>query len=163
MSSTTTAAKETITDLDLVLKRTLNTSKEKIFKAWTTPELMKQWFVPKPWTLSKVETDVRAGGTSLIVMCDPEGNEYPNKGVYLEVVENEKIVFTDAYTSAWIPSEKPFFTGIILLEDAGDGKTNYTAIARHWKAEDREAHEKMGFHEGWGKCADQLEELCQTL
>lgn len=158
-----TSTTETITDRDLVLNRVLNVPREKIFQAWTNPELMKQWFVPKPWSIARVETDVRAGGTSLIVMRDPEGNEYPNKGVYLEVVKNEKIVFTDAYTEAWLPSEKPFFTGIVLLEDAGDGKTNYTAIARHWNMEDRATHEKMGFHEGWGKCAEQLEELCQTL
>ncbi|MGO7793293.1 SRPBCC domain-containing protein, partial [Rhizobium ruizarguesonis] len=84
-------------------------------------------------------------------MHDPEGNQYPNRGVYLEIVENEKIFFTDAYTSAWVPSEKPFFTGVILLEDLGNGRTKYTAKALHWRTEDKEAHEKMGFHEGWGK------------
>lgn len=45
----------------------------------------------------------------------------------------------------------------------GGGKTRYTAVARHRTAEDRAAHEKMGFHEGWGKCADQLAELATTL
>ncbi len=159
----TTAPQETTSDRDLVLKRTLNASREKIFKCWTTPKLMKEWFCPKPWAVSHAELDLRPGGSSLVVMRSPEGQEFPNKGVYLEVVENEKLVFTDAYTEAWVPSEKPFFTGIILLEDAGGGKTSYTAIARHWTKEDREAHEKMGFHEGWGKCAEQLEELCAKI
>jgi uncharacterized protein YndB with AHSA1/START domain len=159
----TTAASEATSDCELVLKRTLNAPREKIFKCWTTPDLMKEWFCPKPWAVSHAELDLRAGGSSLVVMRSPEGQEFPNKGVYLEVVENEKLVFTDAYTEAWVPSEKPFFTGIILLEDAGNGKTHYTAIARHWTKEDRETHEKMGFHEGWGKCADQLEELCSKI
>ena len=107
--------------------------------------------------------DVRPGGASLIVMRDPDGNEYPNPGIFLEVVENEKIVTTDAFTGAWTPSEKPFMTMILTLEDAGEGRTRYIARALHWNAEDREAHEKMGFHEGWGQCADQLEEIAATL
>ena len=96
-------------------------------------------------------------------MRDPDGNDYPNSGVYLEVVPNERLVFTDAYTAGWTPSDKPFFTAIVTFEDAGDGKTKYTAIARHWRAEDKEAHEKMGFHEGWGICATQLEDVAKTL
>jgi uncharacterized protein YndB with AHSA1/START domain len=90
-------------------------------------------------------------------MKDAEGNEYPNRGVYLEVVPNAKLVFTDAFTRAWEPSAKPFFTGVLTFEDAGNGKTKYTARALHWTVEDREAHEKMGFHEGWGLCTEQLE------
>lgn len=147
---------------ELVLTRLIDAPREKLFRAWTDPELMKQWFVPRPWTLSKVEIDVRPGGSSLIVMRDPEGNEYPNPGVYLEVVENEKLVFTDAYTEAWVPSGKPFMTAIVTFEDES-GKTRYTARARHWTAEDRETHEKMGFHEGWGQCADQLAELVAKI
>ena len=96
-------------------------------------------------------------------MRDPDGKDYPNPGIYLEVVENEKLVFTDAFTAAWEPSEKPFMTAIISFEDLGDGKTRYTARVRHWTVEDREEHEKMGFHAGWGQCADQLAELLKTI
>jgi uncharacterized protein YndB with AHSA1/START domain len=95
-------------------------------------------------------------------MRGPDGAESPMRGVYLEVVKNERLVFTDAYTKAWEPSEKPFFTGIITFEDEG-GKTRYTARALHWTVADREAHEKMGFHEGWGQCADQLAELVARI
>ncbi len=104
------------------------------------------------------ELDVRPGGANLIVMRDPQGNDLPNRGVYLEVVENERLVFTNAYTSAWEPSEKPFMTVILTFEDEG-GKTKYTALVRHWTVADRETHEKMGFHQGWGQCADQFEAL----
>jgi uncharacterized protein YndB with AHSA1/START domain len=148
---------------DLVLTRIIDAPREKLFRCWTEPELMKQWFVPRPWTIADVKPDRRTGGESYIVMRDPDGNEYPNSGVYLEVVPNEKIVFTDAYTKGWAPSEKPFFTGIVTFEDAGNGKTKYTAVARHWRAEDKEEHEKMGFHEGWGQTATQLEELAKTI
>lgn len=150
-------------DRELVLARIIDAPREKIFRAWTDAEILKQWFVPAPWTIAKAEIDVRPGGASLIVMKDPEGNEYPNAGVYLEIVENEKIVVTDAYTSAWQPSEKPFFTAIVTLEDAGDGKTRYIARALHWTKEDLEAHEKMGFHEGWGQVAEQMEAVAAKL
>jgi uncharacterized protein YndB with AHSA1/START domain len=106
---------------------------------------------------------VRAGGASLIVMRSPEGQEFPNPGIYLEVVPNEKIVATDAYTSAWVPSAKPFMTIVLTFEDAGAGKTKYTARAIHWTVEDKEAHEKMGFLQGWGQCTTQLEETASRL
>jgi uncharacterized protein YndB with AHSA1/START domain len=149
-------------DRELVLTRLIDAPREKLFRCWTQPELMKQWFAPLPWTLSHAEVDLRAGGSNKIVMRSPEGQEFPSLGVYLEVVPDEKIVFTDAYTEAWVPSEKPFFTGIITFEDEG-GKTRYTAVARHWTVEDRKAHEEMGFHEGWGQCADQLAELGKKI
>ncbi|RJG44615.1 SRPBCC family protein [Mesorhizobium sp. DCY119] len=149
-------------DRELVLTRLIDAPREKVFKAWTDAELLKQWFAPLPWTTPVVEVDVRPGGSSMFVMRDPDGNDYPNKGVYLEVVENEKLVFTDAFTEAWQPSEKPFFTGVLTFEDEG-GKTRYTARARHWTKEDRDAHEKMGFHEGWGQCTDQLEALLKKI
>lgn len=149
-------------DRELVLTRIIDAPPEKVFRAWTDPELMKQWFAPLPFTTPVVETDVRPGGSSLIVMRDTEGNEYPNRGVYLEVVRNERLVFTDAYTRAWEPSEKPFMTAIMTFEDQG-GKTKYTARALHWTVADREQHEKMGFHEGWGQCADQLAALVAKL
>ena len=157
-----------MSDHELVLTRILDAPRDKVYRCWTEPELMKQWFVPKPWSVARIEADVRPGGASLLVMKSPEGEEFPHRGVYLEVVPNERLVFTDAYTSAWEPSAKPFMTAIITFEDAGAGpdgktKTRYTARARHWTAEDREAHEKMGFHEGWGICADQLNALAKTL
>ena len=150
-------------DRELVLERIIEAPAETLYRCWTEPELIKQWFVPKPWTLAKVEQDVRPGGKCLVVMKDPDGNEYPNPGVYLEVVPGKKIVTTDAYTEAWVPSEKPFMTATITFEDLGDGKTRYIARARHWTDEDVKQHVEMGFHEGWGQCADQLAELAKTL
>jgi uncharacterized protein YndB with AHSA1/START domain len=145
---------------DLVLTRVIDAPREKVFQAFTNPELLKQWFAPLPWTISRVETDVRPGGSSLVVMRGPDGNEFPNPGVYLEVVKNERLVFTDAYTKAWEPSEKPFMTVVVTFEDQ-DHRTKYTARAKHWSVADREAHEKMGFHSGWSQCAEQLAALVE--
>lgn len=152
----------TTNDRELVLTRLIDAPREKLWRCWTEPKLMVQWFTPPPWKTVHAETDVRPGGASTVVMQGPEGQEMPNRGVYLEVIPNQKLVFTDAYTSAWQPSAKPFFTCVLTFEDQG-GKTLYTARALHWTKEDCEAHEKMGFHQGWGIATDQMAALAQTL
>src|SRR5262245_45310411 len=130
-------------DRELVLSFLIDAPRERVYQAWTDPQLLTQWFAPKPWTTPLAELDVRPGGSSPVVMPRPEGNDFPNAGLYLDVVPNERLVFTDAFTSAWQPSEKPFMTGILTFEDQG-GKTRYTARVLHWSTADREAHEKMG-------------------
>lgn len=150
-------------NLDLVLERIIDVPREKLYQCWTTPELLVQWFCPKPWYVSDVRQDVRTGGNSYLVMNGPNGERMPQPGVYLEVIPNEKLVFTDAFTETWKPSAKPFMVGIVTFEDLGGGKTRYRAVARHWTVEDRDNHEQMGFHEGWGIAADQLTALAKTL
>ncbi len=149
-------------DRELVLTRLIDAPPEKLFKAWTDPELLKQWFAPLPYTTPVAELDVRPGGSMRVVMRGPDGADMSVPGVYLEVVPNQRLVFTDAYAKAWEPSEKPFMTVIVTFENEG-GKTRYTALVRHWTAADREAHEKMGFHKGWGQCADQLTALVMKM
>lgn len=148
---------------DLVLERIIDVPAEKLYRCWTTPELLPKWFCPKPWFVSDVRQDVRSGGNSYMVMNGPDGERVPQPGVYLEVVPNQKLVFTDAFTETWKPSDKPFMVGIVTFEDLGDGKTRYRAVARHWTAEDKTAHEQMGFREGWGVATDQLTALAKTL
>jgi uncharacterized protein YndB with AHSA1/START domain len=160
--STETKPTETPANRELVLTRLIDAPREKLFRCWTDPKLMVQWFTPPPWKTTHAETDVRAGGSSYVVMQGPNGEEMPNRGVYLEVMPNERLVFTDAYTKAWEPSEKPFMTVMLTFEDEGS-KTRYTARVRHWTEADREMHEKMGFHEGWGIATDQLTALAKTL
>lgn len=150
------------TNRDLVLTRLIDAPRDKLYRAWTDPALLTQWFAPKPWSTPRAETDLRIGGSSTIVMADENGTEYPNTGQYLEIVPNEKLVFTDAFVGDWKPSAKPFMTVVLTFEDKG-GKTLYTATVRHWTVEDRKAHEQMGFHEGWGLCANQLEELVARI
>ena len=145
---------------DLVLTRFIAAPPEKVFRAWTEADLLKQWFAPLPFTVSQVELDVRPGGSSLIVMRGPDGKEFPNRGVYLEVVPNERLVTTDAFVKAWQPSDNPFMTIELTFEDI-EGKTKYTARVHHWTIADREQHEKMGFHQGWPICTEQLAALVE--
>jgi uncharacterized protein YndB with AHSA1/START domain len=156
------AASVTTENRELSLTRLIDAPREKVYRAWTDPALLGQWFAPRPWTTARVELDVRPGGANVIVMRGPDGQEFPNRGVYLEVVKNERLVFTDAYGDGWEPSQKPFMTVILTFEESR-GKTRYTARACHWTVADRETHEKLGFHAGWGKCADQLEALVAKI
>lgn len=150
-------------DRELVLTRLIDAPREKVFRCWTEPELLKQWFAPKPWTTPFAELDVRPGGGNQITMRSPEGQDMDCPGVYLEVVPNEKLVFTDAFGGGWAPRDgHPFMLAVLTFEDEG-GKTRYTARVRHWTTEDAQRHAGMGFHQGWGICAEQLEAVAKTL
>ena len=113
---------ESSAERELVLTRVVDAPRDRLWQAWTTPDMLKQWFVPKPWEITLVELDLRPGGVFHTVMRSPEGAEYDNPGVCLEVVPQERLVFTDAYVRAWQPSEKPFMTAIVTMEDAGPAR-----------------------------------------
>lgn len=153
---------ETVSERELVLTRLIDAPRERLFRCWTDPKLIPRWFTPPPWITKRAEIDLRPGGSSLVVMCGPDGKEVPNRGVYLEVVKNERLVFTDAYTVAWEPSRMAFST-VILTFGKEDGKTRYTARVRHWSVADKKAHESMGFQQGWGVATDQLAALAQEI
>ena len=156
---------------DLVLERTLNAPRDLVWKAWTDPNLLKQWFAPKPYEISELEMDLKPGGIFRIRMVGPDGFDtgHGNAGCVLEVVEREKLVWTSALGPQYRPAEmgegcESFqMTVVMTVADAGDGKTLYRAVALHRNAADRDVHAQMGFDEGWGKCAGQLEELAQSL
>lgn len=150
-------------DRELVIARRLAAPAQALYRCWTERELLEQWFAPAPLTTQVLAQDLRPGGVQRILMKDPGGAEYPADGVYLELVPGKKVVFTDAFGEGWKPAGKPMFTGEISFEDLGDGETLYVARARHWNPEDAKAHAEMGFHEGWGICAAQLETLAKTL
>lgn len=150
-------------DRELVLDRLLDAPRKAVFRCWTEAELLKQWFAPAPWTITHVDIEPRPGGANNVTMRGPDGSEIPVKGVFLDVVPNEKIVSTDAFTAGWEPGEgAPFMVVVITFADE-DGKTRYVARARHWTKETAEQHIQMGFHEGWNQCADQLEALARSL
>ena len=151
---------------DLVLTRHIKAPPSVLFRCWSEPDLLTKWIAPAPWKAIHAESDLRVGGANLFVMQGPDGEEMPCPGIYLEIEKDRRLVMTDAYVRAWEPSQKPFMTLILTFEDEGQGDgagTRYTARARHWNEDDRKAHEEMGFHGGWAKCTDQLEELARTL
>lgn len=149
--------------LDLVLERIIDITPEQVWKAWTTPELLKQWFTPAPWQTVECEMDLRPGGMFRTVMRSPDGQDFPNQGCFLEIVANRKLVWTNALAAGFRPAQLDashpcdtfFMTAIIALEPQGQG-TRYTALVIHGDEESCNKHREMGFEEGWGKALDQL-------
>ena len=147
---------------DLKLERIVNIPRQLVWECWTTPEHIKHFFVPRPHRVSGCQIDLRVGGR-FNTTFEVDGAEMQNEGVFLEIVPGEKLVFTDSYSEGWKPSADPFLTAMLLLADAENGATRYTAIARHRSEEARKTHEEMGFFEGWGIVIDQLADYAATL
>lgn len=160
-----------MSDLDLVLERTLNAPRELVWRALTETELLKRWFAPRPYEISEFELDLRPGGIFRMRMVGPDGFDtgHGNPGCVLEVVERERLAWTSALGPGFRPAEmgegcESFpMTAVMILADAGGGKTLYRAVALHKNEADRDTHAQMGFHEGWGTCASQLEELAGEM
>ncbi len=149
-------------DLDLVLTRDIAAPRALIYQCWTSEAHLPHWFVPRPHRVTACTLDPRPGGVCNTTF-EVDGNVMENRGVYLEAIPNEKLVFTDAYTEGWKPAAEPFMTAILTFEDLGDGRTRYTAVARHRNTETARQHKEMGFHDGWGTVATQLEAYAQGL
>lgn len=152
--------------LDLVLERSVDVAPELVWAAWTTPAHLKKWFTPAPWTTTECEIDLRPGGVFRTVMRSPEGEAFPNLGCYLDVVANRKLVWTDALEAGFRPSRYKAhlgfrFTAAIHFEAQGRG-TRYTAVVMHSDEENRNKHEAMGFHDGWGTVFEQLVQYVKT-
>ena len=147
---------------DLVLERTTDLPRSLLWKAWTTPEHLVHWFTPAPWKTVECEIDLRPGGMFRTVMQSPEGEKFDNAGCYLEIVPDERLVWTDALLPGYRPAPNPFFTAILTFEDI-EGGTRYIAHAIHGNAPDREKHSAMGFESGWGTVFDQLVAYLKSL
>ena len=156
--------------LDLTFERIIDVPPHLVWCAWTEPVLIKQWFCPLPWKTIDAEVDVRPGGIFRTTMQSPEGAEFPNAGCYLEVVPQEKLVWTNALLPGFRPS-KPvamgdaneadfLFTAMVELADADHG-TRYTATVIHADEAGCQKHGDMGFEAGWGAALDQLVAMIQ--
>lgn len=149
-------------DLDLTVSRVIKAPRSAVWKAWAESEHFVKWWAPAPIVTTVQKHDLRAGGAFNNTMRMEDGSEFGGEGCFLEVVENERIVFTDALQEGWRPNKKPFFTAILTLE-GHPGGTLHTALAKHNNEADRQKHADMGFVRGWGTCIDQLGKLAGQL
>lgn len=150
-------------NLDLELEREVDVPPEQVWRAWTTPELLTQWFAPKPYETSRCEIDLRPGGVFRTVMRSPDGDEFDGAGCYLEVVPNERLVWTSALGPGYRPQADPLpFTAVIELQPTGSGGTRYRAVVLHGDPEHNRQHADMGFVDGWGAALDQLVALVKA-
>ena len=155
-------------DRDVVLDRVLNAPPSLVWRCWTEPDLFCQWYGPKPGSIVAARMDLRPGGQFWFTMAGPDGQAMPNEGCFLEVVPERKLVFTDLMTADYAPVEAvnpefgPSFTVVLTFALEGSG-TRYRAIARHRSAAEAKMNIDMGFEQGWGMVADNLESLLARL
>jgi uncharacterized protein YndB with AHSA1/START domain len=146
---------------DLTISRLIKAPRSAVWMAWTDPASFAQWWVPKPAKCKVVAMDLRPGGALVTEISEKGGAFAPHlSGCFLAVDPQERIVFTNALVGGWRPAEHPFMTAIITLRDHPDG-TDYVAHVMHRSPADRNMHEEMGFHDGWGTVAKQLAALVE--
>lgn len=153
-------------ELDLVLARDVALAPALVWRAWTEPDLLRQWFCPKPYETPFCSIDLRPGGEFRTVLRSPEGEESDNTGCYLELIAGERLVWTSALGPGYRPlvaaPDELQMTGIIELTAIDGGGTRYRAMARHGEKRQRDRHEAMGFTQGWGVALDQLVALMSS-
>ncbi|MBS7541744.1 SRPBCC family protein [Ancylobacter oerskovii] len=148
--------------LDLELRREVDVPPRLVWRAWTEPELLKQWFTPAPWKTTACELDLRPGGKFRTVMEGPNGERHDSTGCVLFVIPEKLMLFTDALGPGYRPTGSAFMSASVEISPTAAG-TLYVARAFHKDEEARQQHEEMGFHQGWGTALDQLVALAKRL
>lgn len=143
-------ATQTATKPSLTLKRRLNAKPAKVFAAWTDPEKVKHWMGPGEVKALSAECDLRVGGHYRWVMRNPAGEEYDVGGVYREVVQNEKLVFTWAWKST--PERESLVT--VLLKPDGDGTLLTLTHEQFFDEDARDRHQG-----GWTGALAKMEKM----
>lgn len=149
-----------VADRDLGITRILDVPRALVWKAWTNPEHLKQWWCPRPWQTVEVRMDLQPGGEFYTRMEGPDGGVSDNPGSILHIEEGKRLVFTNMMAPGFRPVTPDFlaFTADITFEDHLGG-TRYTARAMHLTPEGATSHREMGFYDGWSTVVDQLVEM----
>jgi uncharacterized protein YndB with AHSA1/START domain len=148
---------------DLVISRLVRAPRAALWRAWTDPALLKQWWCPRPWTTEVRAFDLRAGGAFHTFMQGPDGGTSDNPGCFLEVVPQARIVFTSLLTAEWRPATPWLaFTAAISMADEGAG-TRYIATVMHPDQATSDRHAELGFFDGWNTGITQLDDFALQL
>lgn len=143
-------------DREIRLQRVFDFPKKLIYQALIKPEHVRQWWGCAIMTMSVCEMDFRVGGAWRFVLSDPSGAEHPFKGVYKEIVPEEKIVATFIYDVDFI-RDHPALETLTLVER--DGQTTLTSTVLHDSRESRDGHLQSGMEPGAAETYDRLEDL----
>jgi uncharacterized protein YndB with AHSA1/START domain len=160
MTSSGTAKVTLPTDEQILIRREFDAPKHLVYKAWTTPELVKRWWNAKRGEVTIAEIDLRVGGTWRYVMV-ADGQEVGFHGEYREIVPNERIVSTEVYEG--IPDAEAHAAVDTLTLIERDGRTTATILVEHRSKEDRDAHIDSGMEAGLHDALDLLEEVAISL
>lgn len=156
--SSNKAVVTTPTDTTIQIVREFDAPKDLIYKAWTTPDLIRRWWAGTMGEVTHVEVDLRVGGTWRYVMTATGGFEVAFHGEYRELVADERIVSTEVYEGA---PEGFAVNTLTLVEDAG--RTTMTVLVQHEKQEHRDMHINSGMETGLQTSLAALEQVAQSL
>ncbi len=156
------SAKVTLpSDKEILITREFAAPKHLVYKAWTTPELVKRWFHANRGEVKSAEIDLRVGGAWRYVSVTDDGFEFGFHGEYRELVPNERIVSTEVYEG--IPdAEANACLNTLTLTEA-DGRTTLEVLVQHPTKEGRDAHIDSGMESGMQDAMDLLEEVAGSL
>ena len=161
MASSGTATVTLPTDDQILITREFDAPKELVYRAWTTPELVKRWFHANRGEVTLVEIDLRVGGTWRYVSVTPDGFEVGFHGEYREIVPNERLVSTEVYEG--IPDADAHAALDTLTLTDVDGRTTLTILVEHPTKEGRDAHIESGMEAGMQDAMDLLEQVAVSL
>ena len=149
---------------ELVITRILDAPRELVWKAWTEPELMMQWWAPKTFTAPSIKLDLRVGGEYLVCMLSPEGKDYWSKGTYKEIVPGQRLVLTDSFaddkgnivpaTYYGMSPEFPLESVVTVTFDENDGRTKLTL--RYDDVSSIPESDLTDMQQGWNEMLDKL-------
>jgi uncharacterized protein YndB with AHSA1/START domain len=157
--TTSGTAKVTLpTDEQILITREFAAPKHLVYKAYTTPDLVRRWWSGERGEVTSCEIDLRVGGTWRYVMVANEGFEVAFHGEYREIVPNERLVMTEVYEG--MPNAEAV-DHITFTET--DGRTTLTMLVQHRNQEDRDAHLNSGMEAGMQEAMDRLEQMAVSL
>ena len=148
-------------DLDLTISRIIKAPRAAVWRAWADPRSFEQWWIPAPAKCKVLHLELSPGG-AFVTQISENGGAFTlhMNACFLAADERERIVFTNSLVGGWRPAEQSFMTAIIMLRDHPLG-TDYAAHVMHKSNADRNMHEEMGFHDGWGTVLAQLAKLVE--
>ncbi|HEX5898308.1 MAG TPA: SRPBCC family protein [Solirubrobacteraceae bacterium] len=146
------------TDEQILITREFDAPRHLVYRAWTTPELVKRWWSGERGEVTSAEIDLRVGGTWRYVMVAHGGFEVAFHGEYREIVPDERIVCTEVYEG--MPDGEALTT---MTFTEVDGRTTLTLLVEHTSKEDRDAHINSGMEGGMQEAMDRLERVAISL
>jgi len=164
MVAVTSSGTATVTlpsDLQILITREFAAPRHLVYKAWTTPELVRRWWSGQQGEMTVAEIDLRVGGRWRFVMVADNGSEVAFHGEYREIVPNERIVNTEVYEMPGAPEAEPAINVVTFTES--DGRTTLSLLVETANKQDRDAILESGMEVGMQQQMDLLEELVVSL
>jgi uncharacterized protein YndB with AHSA1/START domain len=161
VTSSGTATVTLPTDTQILITREFDAPKHLVYRAWTTPELVKRWWHANRGEVTLAEIDLRVGGMWRYVSRSDDGFEVGFHGEYREIVPNERLVTTEVYEG--IPDADAHAALDTLTLTESDGRTTLTVLVEHPTREGRDAHINSGMEAGMQDAMDLLEEVAVSL